>query len=120
MSKFIARLARLGRSRLMVSLAAFVLVGALSASATYAVGNGTRLLRSRAPSLASVLRPLTPSQRRYVLGIMSLTPIQVWAAFGTSLTPPRTTSPPVAVPIVPACLRGVCWRATTRAGVHKA
>ncbi|HET6867910.1 MAG TPA: nickel-binding protein [Solirubrobacteraceae bacterium] len=44
--------------------------------------------RSGAPSLASVLRSLTPRERRYVLGIASLTPLQLWAAFGTSPTPP--------------------------------
>jgi hypothetical protein len=43
---------------------------------------------SGAPTLASVLRSLTPSERRYVLGIASLTPLQLWAAFGTTPTPP--------------------------------
>jgi hypothetical protein len=41
-----------------------------------------------APTLASVLRSLTPTERRYVLGIASLTPLQLWAAFGTTPTPP--------------------------------
>ena len=48
------------------------------------------------PTLASVLRPLTLGERRYVLGIASLTPVQLWAAFGTSATPPTPTSPPTA------------------------
>jgi hypothetical protein len=91
-SLFIPRATRLARSLLKVAPAAIVLVIALAASApaTYAAGCGGRSPRSRAPSLASVLRPLTPNERRYVVGIMSLTPIQLWAAFGTSHTPPRT------------------------------
>jgi type II secretory pathway component PulM len=46
--------------------------------------------RSHAPTLASALRLLTPRQRRYVLGIAALTPLQRWAAFSTSWTPPYT------------------------------
>jgi hypothetical protein len=91
-SIFIARVARPSRSHLKVALTAIVLVIAVAASApaTYAVGCGSPSLRSRGPGLASVLRPLTPNERHYVVGIMSLTPIQLWAAFGTSHTPPRT------------------------------
>jgi hypothetical protein len=44
--------------------------------------------RSRAPSLASVLRSLPPRERRYVLGLASLSLVQLWGAFGTSPTPP--------------------------------
>jgi hypothetical protein len=39
--------------------------------------------RNAWPSLASVLAPLTPRARRYVLGLMSLTPAQLAAAYGT-------------------------------------
>jgi hypothetical protein len=54
------------------------------------------LLRTRparqdsAPTLAYVLRSLTPRQRRYVLGIASLTPLELWGAFGTTHTPPAS------------------------------
>lgn len=104
-TRFIRRPARLGPCQLKVAVAAIVLVIALpaSATATSAVASGNRSQRSRAPTLASVLRPLTLRERRYVLGITSLTPVQLWAAFGTSPTPPTTTSPPVASPILPAC-----------------
>jgi Nickel responsive protein SCO4226-like len=50
--------------------------------------SGARPVRSTAPTLAAVLRSLTPRERRYVLGIASLTPLQLWAAFGTTPTPP--------------------------------
>jgi hypothetical protein len=50
--------------------------------------NGAQAGRSGAPTLASVLRSLTPGERRYVLGIASLTPLQLWGAFGTTPTPP--------------------------------
>jgi len=75
---------------LQVAVAAIVLAIALPASATYASGASTRPLRPSEPTLASVLRPLTPGERRYVLGIMSLTPLKLWAAFGTSPTPPSS------------------------------
>lgn len=39
--------------------------------------------RSSAPTRASVLRPLTPAEQRYVRGILALTPDQLRAAFGT-------------------------------------
>lgn len=111
-STFVPRPARLGRC-LNVALAAMVLAIALPAPASYAVGSGTRFLRSRAPTLASVLRPLTSGDRRYVVGIMSLTPLQLWGAFGTSPAPPPTISRTMALPILPACAPGPCWRATT-------
>lgn len=114
---FIPRLAKRGHSHRKLAVAALVAVIALPASTSYAVGSSSRLPRSRAATLASVLRPLTPSERRYVMGIASLTPIQLWAAFGTSPTPPATTSPEVALPILPACAPGACWRAATGAGV---
>ena len=50
--------------------------------------SGAGTTGSGTPTLASVLRSLTPRERRYVLGIASLTPLQLWAAFGTTLTPP--------------------------------
>ena len=81
---------------------------------------GADALRSGAPSLASVLRSLTPSERRYVLGIASLNPLQIWAAFGTNPTPPvehggtpdpgATKSASLALPILPTCGPGPCWR----------
>jgi hypothetical protein len=90
-------------------------------------GSGAQAVRSSAPSLASVLRSLTPRERRYVLGILSLTPVQLWAAFGTSPTPPvprggrtpastPTASPTLALPILPACGPGPCWRAAASVG----
>ena len=39
--------------------------------------------RASAPPQAPVLRSLTPAERRYVLGILALTPTQLRAAFGT-------------------------------------
>jgi hypothetical protein len=51
-------------------------------------GRPAQAVRSGAPTLASVLRSLNPTERRYVLGIASLTPLQLWAAFGTTPTPP--------------------------------
>jgi hypothetical protein len=51
-------------------------------------GSGAQPMASAAPTLASVLRSLTRGERRYVLGIASLTPLQLWAAFGTTPTPP--------------------------------
>lgn len=105
------------RSHGKVALAAVVLVIALAASATSAVGSRHRSVRST-PTLASVLRPLTPTERRYVLGITSLTKLQLWAAFGTTpAPPPPITSPPrVALPILPACAPGPCWRAAPNRG----
>lgn len=117
---FIPRPTSPGRCHLrVVALASGVLVIALAASAGYAVASSARSLSSRAPTLASVLRPLSPATRRYVLGITSLTPIQLWAAFGTSPMPPTPTSRPVALPILPACGPGNCWQATTTAGLRE-
>jgi hypothetical protein len=94
-------------------------------------GSGAQEPRSAAPapSLASVLRSLTPRERHYVLGIASLTPVQVWAAFGTSPTPPvphrgsanpparsATKSTSLALPIVPTCGPGPCWRGASSPG----
>ena len=92
-------------------------------------GSGAQVVRSGAPTLASVLRSLSPRQRRHVLGIASLTPVQLWAAFGTSLTPPvalagststrapsASRSPSLVLPILPACGPGACWRALANTG----
>jgi hypothetical protein len=90
-------------------------------------GSAVQPARSSSPTLASVLRSLTPRERQYVMGILSLTPAQLRAAFGTGLTsahgavsgstpaPTATTSRPVALPILPACRPGPCWRAATGA-----
>lgn len=110
------------RSRLLASITTIAVLVALTASAvaTYAVASAGSA-RWNAPTQASVLRHLTPSERRYVLGIAALTSLQLWAAFGTSPTPPAattassptassaTTTPSVASPILPACGPGHCW-----------
>lgn len=57
------------------------------------VGSSCRSNHARAPACihagrspwltqASVLSPLTPQERHYVLGIMSLSPAQLWAPYG--------------------------------------
>jgi hypothetical protein len=93
--------------------------------ATRAFKSGTRPARTSVPTQSSVLRSLSPRQRQYVLGILSLTPAQLQAAFGTSPTsapgagsgtaPASTTtaSPSVTLPIAPACGPGPCWRGAT-------
>ena len=105
---------------------------AFGASPTSAQGrhsaSGARTVRSGARTLASVLQSLTPRERRYVLRIAALTPLQLWAAFGTSPTPPvarggagnttassAATSPSVASPILPACGPAPCWQAAPSA-----
>jgi hypothetical protein len=84
------------------------------------------------PTLASVLAPLSPRGRQYVLGILALSPAQLRAAFGTNLAPlpaasnttHGTTAPissGVASPILPTCGSGPCWRGTTtRRSAHRA
>jgi len=87
-----------------------------------ASGSGAHAARSGEPTLSSVLRSLTPRERRYVRGIVALSPLQLWAAFGTSPTPPAarggagsttafsaTASPSIGLPILPACRPGPCW-----------
>ena len=88
-------------------------------------GSTTKPVGPSEPSPASVLRSHTLRERQYVLGILSLTPAQFKAAFGTSLTEvpgagraidpasTATTSPSLASPILPACDRGSCWHAAT-------
>jgi hypothetical protein len=97
---------------------------AFGTSLTSVGGSGARAVPSSEPTHASVLRSLTPRERRYVLGVTALTPLQLWAAFGTSPTPPAarggtgaatassaTTSSSVALPILSACGPGPCWHA---------
>lgn len=118
------------RFRPLVAISAIAAVIALSAwaIATYAVDSPARSVRSGTPSQASGLRSLTPAERQYVLGIASLTPLQLRAAFGTSPTPTKahdsagnatassaTPSPSVALPILPACGRGRCWEGASGA-----
>lgn len=50
---------------------------------THALLRAPHAGRNGWPTLASVLSPLTPQERRYVLGIMSLNPAQLRAAYGT-------------------------------------
>lgn len=129
-STSIPKTARLGRSHPLAVIAAIVAVIALAAwaIASYVVDSGTRPGRSSAPTQASVLRSLTPRERQYVLGILSLTPAELRAAYGTSLTAgpaagrggtqpsPAATSPSVALPILPACGPGPCWHGAASAG----
>jgi hypothetical protein len=84
------------------------------------------------PSVPSVLRSLTTRERQYVQGILSLTPAQFQAAYGTSpMSVPgagkgapastRPRSPELALPILPACGPRACWRggtSTERAASH--
>jgi hypothetical protein len=112
----------------LMSLTPVELSAAFGTSPTSVPGrdrsSGSQAVRTGAQTPAAVLRSLTPKERRYVLGIASLTPVQLWAAFGTSPTPPvphrgigstpapgMTRSTALAVPILPACGPGRCWRA---------
>jgi Protein of unknown function (DUF4242) len=96
--------------------------------------SGAQAARSSTPHLAAVPRSLSASERRYVFGIESLTPLRLWAAFGTSATPPvshgrgdgttgssETASSSVALSILPGCAPGPCWHAVgnrPRRAVH--
>jgi hypothetical protein len=73
---------RLHAVALIVAILVAVGVGAWAVT-TNVGGSGTRPERSSQPTQASVLRSLTPQARGYVLGIMSLSPQQVQAAYGT-------------------------------------
>jgi hypothetical protein len=114
----------------LAAIAAVISVIALCAAAgiaTRAVRVGTQPARAGSPTQTSVLRSLTPQERQYVLGILSLTPAQFQAAFGAS---PRSVpgagsvrsastaagSPSIALPILPACGPGPCWRGATATG----
>jgi hypothetical protein len=63
------------------------------AIATYAVNSAMRSVSVGAPTQASVLRQLTPAEREYVLGVVSMSPAEVRAAFGTN--PPRSVASPL-------------------------
>jgi hypothetical protein len=85
-STSIPKTVRVRRSHVLAVLLAMlaVLVTAAWAIGTNATGSATRPTRSSGPTEASVLQSLTPRERQYVLGIMSLTPAQLSAAFGTA------------------------------------
>jgi hypothetical protein len=114
------------RSHSLIAIAAVVALFALAtwSVATYVLDSGTGSVRSSVPTQTSMLRSLTPQERQYVVGVLSLTPTELKAAFGTSPTSvsgagggapasTATTSPAVASPILPACGPGPCWRATS-------
>jgi hypothetical protein len=129
-STSIPKPAGLRQSPHLAAIAAVISVIALCAAAgiaTRAIGVGTRPARAGVPTQTSVLRSLTPQERQYVLGILSLTPAQFQAAFAASPTSvtgagsgrPASTaagSPSVALPILPACGPGPCWRGATNTG----
>ena len=83
-STSIPQTARRGRSHYFVIAAALVavIVVVAWAIATYAVA-GRPAAQRPAATQASALAVLTPQERQYVLGIVSLTPAQLRAAFGT-------------------------------------
>jgi hypothetical protein len=74
------------RSHVLAVLVAVLVLFAAAAWAigTHVAGSATQQPRASTPTETSVLQSLTPRQRQYVLGIMSLTPAQVSAAFGTA------------------------------------
>jgi predicted metal-binding membrane protein len=84
-STSIPRTARLGRSHRLVLVAALVVVIAVVAwaIASNVSRSSNRQVRTGAPTQASVLGALTPQERQYVVGIVSLTPAQLRAALGT-------------------------------------
>ena len=123
-STSIPRTAARRRSRALAALATVAAILALAAwaIATRAFDSGTRSVRSSAPTQASALGPLTPAERQYVLGIMSMTPVEVAAAFNTNQPPvssrnggsgahaTQSGAHTPALPIPPACYPGPCWR----------
>jgi hypothetical protein len=68
------------KSRLALGAAALSLLAAGPASATPRL---TRAAPAKTDSCSAVLRALSPRERRYVVGIMSMTYTQLAAAFGT-------------------------------------
>jgi hypothetical protein len=125
-STSIPKPAGLRHSPHLAAIAAVIAVIALATAArtaTRALDSGTRPAHASGPTQKSALRSLTPQERQYVLGILSLTPAQLQAAFGTGPTSVPdagnhtgstvTTSPSVALPILPACGPGPCWRGAT-------
>jgi hypothetical protein len=77
-----ARLGRFDRLVIVSALAAVIAVVAW-AIATYAAGAGRPSAHGAVATQAPVLAHLTPQERQYVIGIVSLTPAQFSAAFGT-------------------------------------
>ena len=73
------------RSHQLAAVTAIAAVLALTAwaIATYAVRSGRPPAQHAVSTQASVLAGLTPQERQYVLGIASLAPAQLRAAFGT-------------------------------------
>jgi hypothetical protein len=69
------------KSRVAVGAAALGLLGASPVSAT---PNGTPTASTKGNTCGAILHSLTPRERHYVVGIMSLTYTQLAAAFGTS------------------------------------
>jgi hypothetical protein len=84
-STSVPKTARLGRPRrlVVVSALALVIAAVAWAIATFAMGSGTPSAQHATATEAAVLARLTPQERQYVLGIVSLTPAQLSAAFGT-------------------------------------
>ena len=84
-STSIPQTARLGRFTRLVIVAAVaaVIVVVAWAIATSAAGPSSRPTKHTGPTQASVLGGLTTLERQYVVGILSLTPAQLRAAFGT-------------------------------------
>ena len=76
------RLARGHAVALLVAVIVAIGVGAWALT-TNLSGSGTHPAQSARPANASVLRPLTPQARNYVQGIMSMSPQQIQAAYGT-------------------------------------
>ncbi len=65
-------------------LAVVVAIGAGAwALTTNLGGSDTHPAQSARPTDASILRSLTPQSRKYVQGIMSMSPQQIQAAYGT-------------------------------------
>ena len=127
-STSIPKPAGLRQSQHFAAVAAVIAVSALAAGAgiaTRATESGTPPVRATVPTQASGLLALTRQERQYVLGILSLTPAQFQAAFGTSPTSvpdagsgtapasAATASSSVALPILPACGPRPCWRGAT-------
>src|SRR5262249_34135581 len=81
----IPRTAGRRRSHQLAAITAIAAVLALTtwAIAMYVVGSGRPPAQHAVSTQASVLAGLTPQERQYVIGIVSLAPAQLRAAFGT-------------------------------------
>jgi Protein of unknown function (DUF4242) len=84
-STSVPQTSRLGRSTrlFIVAAVAAVIVVVAWAIATSAAGPTSQPTKHTAPTQASVLGGLTPLERQYAVGILSLAPAQLRAAFGT-------------------------------------